>query len=376
MGDKNELEPRLQKAVDAFLRSGSKKGAAEELGIPVTTLKGQIDQAKRLGWKMPIEDIDIPEGMRSPKTTVQYRDGKVIQEWRRLEAGRVFSSDFVKLLVDRVKGKAKVPKAKPRKSDICLEVCAYDLHFGMYASENETGDSDYDVNIASKRLMDAVNYLAGKCDKPKVARLILGGDQLHADDNNARTPRSGHTLDVDTRYALVIKKLVAACREAVTALCEKAEKVEIYVVCGNHDPHSSLWLYEVLEAYYSNCKNVAVCNQMTPRKYAVWGDCLSVYGHGDAVKADKWSGVVAAEKASLWGQTKYRYARLGHIHTKKVIAPIVVNEATGLEVTYLSSLASSDAWHSEQGYIGNNRGMQAFELDRKLGQVAQYYYNL
>jgi hypothetical protein len=315
--------------------------------------------------------------MKATKTTVQYNaDGQVVQEWRRMQQERVFAQDFVDSLLKQVKGKGKAPKSRKVKSDVCLEICAYDLHFGMYASGDETGDHDYDTEIASKRLMDAVTYLCDKAGSVKVARLVLGGDQLHTDDSNNRTPQSGHSLDVDTRHALVIKKLVTAVREAVTHVCSIAEKVEIYVVAGNHDPQSSLWLAQVMKAYYCKCKNIEVCVQQTPRKYAVWGDCLSVYGHGDGMPAHKWAGVVAAEQAPLWGKTRYRYARLGHIHTKKVMAPIVVDEATGLEVTYLSSLASSDAWHSQKGYIGNNRGMQAFELDKGMGQVAQYYFNV
>jgi hypothetical protein len=371
------LTTEQQEAVDAWVKYGSKAEAARRLGVNTQTMFSRIAAAQVKGWELPIAPVDVPEGMKATKTTVQYNaEGKVIQEWRRMQQERVFSDDFVKSLVSQVKGKGKVPKAKKVKSDICFELCAYDLHFGMYASADETGDGNYDCNIASKRFLEAVHYLSSKTNKPAVARLILGGDQLHADDNNARTPQSGHVLDVDTRHQLVIRKLVTACREAVSHLCTIAPKVEIYTVAGNHDPQSSLWLSQVLEAYYDKCKNVEVCTQMTPRKYAVWGDCLSVYAHGDKPKADRFPSVVAAERPDLWGQTKYRYARLGHIHTKKVIAPIVVDEKAGMEVTNLSSLASADAWHAHSGYIGNQRGMQAFELDKNRGQDAQYYYNL
>jgi hypothetical protein len=370
-----ELNKDEQASIDEWLKSGNKSKAAMSLRIPRTTLRARIDSAIRKGWKIPIIDVDVPESMTSTKTTVQYnRQGEIIQEWRRLQSDRVFSEDFVKALISKVKGKGKTPKAKNVKSDICTEICAYDLHFGMYASNEETGAGDYDTEIAAKRLMEAVTYLCDKTGKAKLARFVLGGDQLHADDSTNKTPNGGNVLDVDTRHALVIRKLVTACREAISHVCTMAEKVEIYVVAGNHDPYSSLWLAQVLEAYYSNCRNVEVCVQQTPRKYAVWGDCLSVYGHGDGMPATRWAGVVAAENARLWGETKYRYARLGHIHTKKTMAPIVVNEAAGLEVTYLSSLASSDAWHSQKGFIGNQ--LQAFELDKKRGQVAQYYYNV
>jgi len=372
------LTPEQQEAVDALVSQGSIRKAANALGLPFSTFRGRVERAQERGWVRPTAPVGVPEGMTSYKTTVQYdAKGNVLQEWRRLQPEAIFAKEFVKSLVAQVKGKGKVPKPKKKtEPSLMAEICAYDLHFGMYASAAETGDADYDTNIARDRLIAAVDNLVARLHSPKVIRLVLGGDQLHADNNKAQTPHSGHVLDVDTRYGLVIKKLIGATKDAVELAAATGATVEIYVVSGNHDPHSSLWLSEVLKAYYSNCPKIKVCSQMTPRKYAVWGECLSVYGHGDRVKADKWAGIVAAERRDLWGITKYRYARLGHIHTKRVIAPIVVDEAMGLETTFLSSLAASDAWHSESGYVGNNRGMQAFELDKNQGQIAQYYYNV
>ena len=372
-----ELSKTEKAAVNAWVKYGSKAAAAKHLGLPPSTLRTQITAAENKGWKFPLEKFEVPENMKFDKTTVHYKNGEVIQEWRRMSQERAFSTAFVEKLIEKVRGKGKVPKVKKKgDQNLMAELCAYDLHFGMYASVEETGDANYDTNIAADRFLNATSHLISKLHNPSLIRLVLGGDQLHADNNSAKTPHSGNSLDVDQRYSIVIKKLVAACREAVAMACSIAPEVEIYVVPGNHDPNSSLWLAHVLEGYYFFCDNVTVCNQATPRKYATWGNCLSVYGHGNGPRADKWAGIVAAERADLWGKTKYRYARLGHIHTKKVIAPIVVDEASGLEVTYLASLASSDAWHAEMGYIGNNRGMQAFELDKETGEDASYKYNI
>jgi len=180
---------------------------------------------------------------------------------------------------------------------------------------------------------------------------------------------------VDTRISLVARKIITACREVVQMACEVARHVEIYVIKGNHDPESSVWLQEVLRAYYCDCSNVTVCEQHTPRKCAIWGKCMSVFAHGDQVRPDKWAQIIAAEFAKVWGQTSYRYARLGHFHHRKTIAPVALDEVSGLEVTYLSSLAAPDAWHSEGGWVGTNRGMQAFELHKDAGQISQFIHN-
>lgn len=377
-----ELTARQHEILDAYQNLKTVSATARHLGISRAGVRRSLDAIRKKGlalqnWSAP---VPIPDHLEQTKTTVQYNaKGEVIQEWRRLSPLQQLASEVVEGLCEQVKGKGRTTTRIAKKTDsqdICYELCLYDLHFGMYACAEETNDSDYDTGVASKRLYDASSDLLERTKRPKVVRIILGGDQLHADSRKNQTPNSGHVLDVDTRVSIVARKIIVACREVVRLACEVAEKVEIYVIRGNHDPESSIWLAEVLRAYYAFCDNVTICDQHTPRKVAVWGDCLSVYAHGDMIPPAKWSQIIASEFYRQWGKTRFRYARLGHFHHRKTIAPVAVDEVSGLEVTFLSSLASADAWHSDGGFVGTNRGMQGFELHRKCGQVSQFIYNV
>ena len=371
-----------QRQVVQLIEAGySQYKAAAILGISRPAVQGHLNKAKANGWRKTTGDAITPDQMHLYGQSVLYdADGNAKLAWHKYHPERAFSADFVEGLVKRVKDQGSLPTKRPppkySHDSICAEVCVYDLHFGMYASADDTGDSNYDTDIAARRLIQAVEDLATRLNKPHTIRLILGGDTLHMDDSSNSTKASKHQLDVDTRYNLVIKKLIAAVYDVVCLLSLYAPNLEIYVIRGNHDEESSRWLAQVLEAFWWQEERIAVCDQTTDRKYAIWGDCLSCYGHGDKLKADHWAKVVAAEKPQLWGATKHRYARLGHVHTRKVIPPYVVDESSGLEVTFLSSLASSDSWHSSMGYIGNKRGTQAFELHKTKGQVSQLYYNI
>ena len=120
--------------------------------------------------------------MTQTKTTVQMDGaGNIIQEWKRLSPVEELANEVVDGLCETVKGKGKVGKRRDRKADstkICYELCLYDLHFGMYACADETGDEDYDTDISSKRLYGASSDLLGRTERPDTIRIILVGDPV------------------------------------------------------------------------------------------------------------------------------------------------------------------------------------------------------
>lgn len=374
---------RENRVAEALREHRTVSGAARAAGMERCDIRRVCQQIeKKTGWN-PLtyqSEAIIPEGQRQTKTTVQYdAAGNVIQEWRRLRPEQAFAEDFVEALQQAARGRGKVPKRRARKTDtedLCFELAVYDLHAGMYADKRETGDAHYDTDIALRRFHAATDDLLAQAQRPDTARLILGGDQIHADNFAAVTPASGHALDVDGRYSRTIRKLRAATTDVVAQLAEIARQVEIYVVWGNHDPVGSLWLAQVLDAYYEQAENITVSTQDTPRKVAEWGQCMSLYAHGDRIAASKWAQIAAAEYPALWGRTRYRYALLGHIHHNKTIAPVTVQDQAGIKITYLLSLAATDSYHAESGYVGADKGMQAFTLHRHHGRKGHHEYHI
>lgn len=323
--------------------------------------------------------MEIPVGQFITKNTIHYKDGEIVQEWVRVRPEAQMMEDITQGLAERVEGLARVPVRKARKTDgdaLLYEIDIFDPHIGMYASERETLGGDYDCDIAAKRMVEAVEELASRARRPRKVVLVLGGDIQHMDNRSGMTEVSRHVLDVDTRYNRVVSYVKHACTDAVYIAASIGAEVEIVITPGNHDWHACIWLGVVLDAYFRNCKNVTVCQQQSDRKYMQWGNCLLAWSHGDKIPSNKWPLIVAAENPVAWGATKHRYLKLGHIHHRKVVAPVVVDEQAGLVVEYLAALCPPDSWHAGAGFVGSQKGASAFEYHSDHGVVTRHYHNV
>jgi len=366
-----------KKDIDAYLKYGGYSEAARQLGKDVSNLRKSIKLLEADGkvpWK---SSAPTPAHLSVGKTTVQYDGaGNVIQEWRRLYPEAQGMQAFVDGLCDQVKGLGKAPKRKARKTDtneMLFELDIFDAHVGMYADERETKDEDYNCDIAAARMVEAAEGLAARSNRPAKCVLVFGGDMMHSDNRSNQTEASGHVLDVDTRYYRVVEYLIRACRDVVAIAATIANEVEVVVLEGNHSWHSEVWLARVLNAYYCKCPNIKVKSEPSPRKHMIWGNNLLVWSHGDKIAAQKWPMIIAAEFAKEWGATKYRHLKCGHIHHKKTIAPVVIDEQSGLVVEYLEALCATDAWHTGAGFVGSQKGASAFEYHKTKGLITRFY---
>ena len=366
-----------KQVVEAYLKCGSYHGAAKLLGKDPSNLRKLVKQLEGQGdvpWRSKAPN---PNHLAIKSSTVQFdADGNVVKEWRRQHPNIELMQDVVDGLCEQVKGKAKVSKTKKSRKtgeDVLFEIDLFDAHVGMYADERETLDSDYNCDIAAQRMIEATQALAGRANNPSKCVLVFGGDMLHVDDRSNRTPSSGHALDADSRYHRIVSYVIAACRECVEIAATIAPEIEIVVLEGNHSSHSELWLARVLEAYYSDCSNVEIKTTPNPRKHLIWGDNLLLWAHGDKIAAQKWALIIAAEFAKEWGATKYRHLKCGHVHHKKAIAPVVIDEQSGLVVEYLEALCATDAWHAGAGFVGSQKGASAFEYHKTEGLLTRHF---
>ena len=366
-----------QDTLDTFIKVGSIKGTAKEMGKSPSTIRECIESLEKRGLVPWLASGGRPEHLNMVKTTVQLNaDGTIEREWRRLEPAAQQLSDIVEGLCDKARGKGRVVKRKERKTDtkdILFEMCLFDAHVGMFADEKETLDEDYDCSIAAKRMVEVAEGLARRAERPGKCVLVFGGDMLHSDTRNNKTELSGHVLDVDTRYHRIVEYIIAASRDVVNIAASIADEVEIVVLSGNHSWHSEVWLAQVLDAYYENSPNVKVLLSRSPRRMMVFGNNLLTWSHGDRIAANKWAMIIATEFAKEWGQTKYRYHKMGHVHHKKAFAPVVVDEQSGLHVEYLEALCATDSWHANAGFVGSQKGASAFEYHREHGLMTRLF---
>jgi hypothetical protein len=332
-------------AINALHEVGTKTGAARLLGISRAALRDRLAGVDPSKLTPPqLAPVATPGSLGLTKTTVQYNaNGEVIQEWRRMSPSQQLAEDVVDRLCEQVEGKAGRIKSVPdtlAHSDIMVEIDIFDPHVGMYAEEKETLDSDYDCDIAVNRMREAVTNLASKSHPylPGKVVLVFGGDVMHSDTRSNKTEASGNALDVDSRYHRVVNYTVGVIRDCVEIAAKIAPRVDIVFIEGNHDWHSCVWMAEVTKAFYSKSPHINVVSGSSARKHMVFGENLLIWTHGDKIAPAKWPAIIAAEFYKEWGQTQFRHLKMGHIHHKKAIAPVVIDEQAGLVVEYLEAL--------------------------------------
>lgn len=383
----SKITLKQQQVLTAYLKNGNKSETARQLGMARENVRDIIKKLEARGLVPYLTPAPLPDHYAVQKRSVRYNEqGEAIGESRILIPKQNQMEDFVSGLCDAVRAKGRIKTKAPSKTQnsVLGEISIYDAHIRMYAEKAETNDTDYNCDIAVKRMVESAEGLASRFNKPERMIVTFGGDILHTDTRSNTTEKSGNVLDVDTRFHRGIDYAIKACYDVVQIASKLAPKVDIVVVEGNHDWHSCVWLSRVLEAFYEGSPNVNVLRQPSCRKYMTYGNNLLVWTHGDGVRMNQWQAIISTEFAKQWGTTKFRHLKMGHIHHKKKNQPMRIvsetangwEEQRGLLVEYLPALCSTDAWHSGAGFIGSMKGASGFEYDKKAGLITRYYQHI
>ncbi len=254
------------------------------------------------------------------------------------------------------------------------EINIPDHHFGKMAWDEESG-ANYDLKIAEQRYAAAIAELLSFVNLDDVERIIfpIGNDMINIDSRKNET-FAGTKQDSDSRFFKIVRTVKEILIKSINSLSLIAP-VDVIVVAGNHDPESMFMIGEILDAYYTSNKNVNVDNSPKQRKYYQYGLNGFQYTHGNEENHKDLGLIFATEESKLWGDTKFRFAKLGHFHKNKKLNYVSLDEYQGFQVQVLPSLSSNDAWHSSKGY-NSMRQAKGFLYDKKKGQVAEYTHTL
>lgn len=254
----------------------------------------------------------------------------------------------------------------PSKNGFCLEISCPDLHIGKMSWPEETGE-DYSTKEAVRRLDLAIADICNKAPLHNVSNILLPiGNDFFNSNNEATTTARGTPQADDSRW---IKTFREGCRvliDNIESLANMNKIVDVVIVQGNHDWEKSFYLGEFLSAYFRNHPFVNINNKATPRKYFVFGKNLIGFTHGDKEKMTDLPLIMASESKE-WSDCPYREIHLGHLHKEGL------KEVNGVKVRVLPSLASTDAWHKQKGYVGNRKSAMGFLYDQEEGLVANFY---
>lgn len=311
--------------------------------------------------------LPMGQKLKGTSTLVDKRTGEQVLQWVKTN-----EDDEARQAVFEAAARAMVsslPKLAPRKAsgtwrqDLLTVYPIGDPHIGMYAWAEETGD-DWDTAIAERVHCGAMNELVHAAPATEQAIVLNLGDALHYDSMAAVTPRSGHFLDADGRYAKMVGVAIKIIRQCIESALTKHARVHVINLPGNHDETGALWMSIALSHVYENEPRVTIDVNPSVFSYYRWGAVLLGAHHGHACKPAALAGVMACDRAKDWGETQHRHWLIGHIHHESK------KEFSGVTVESFNTLAAKDAYATNGGWR-SGRTMQALVYHREHGEVAR-----
>jgi hypothetical protein len=360
---------------DAAVRNGGLRCVCRACGrssqVTPQRTEAEINQnaLARHGWA-PDADLKhpLPAGQKLRGMSTLYKgDGSIGAQWIKTkeddaEQAEIFRAACEAMAADLPQVASRAAKGKYR-DDLMAVYPIGDPHIGMYAWKDETGDN-WDLDIAERVHCGAMAELVARSPSARRGIVLNLGDALHYDSLAAVTPRSGHNLDADGRYAKMAKVAVKTLRQCVESALLVHEQVEVINMPGNHDETGALWLAVVFAHIYENEPRVKVHTSPSLFQYVRHGKVLIGAHHGHTCKAEKLPGVMAADMAKDWGETTHRHWLTGHVHHESK------KEYAGCTVESFNTLAGKDA-HAANGGWRSNQSMSCVVYHRERGEWAR-----
>lgn len=362
-----------RRAIKVYAEENSLTKGSQKLGVHKRTLERHVEKVRSYAavkghspehnMTHQVPDPFIVKGVSS----LYDGDGVLRAQWVK---STVDQERYVAILQEAVKSfsesiKREKPVTPPKETlDSLLNTYVItDYHLGMKAWGEETGD-DWDLKIAEDLLVNWFSVAIKQSPDTSTGILAVLGDFLHWDGMDAVTPTSGHLLDADTRFQLVVRVAIRALRRIITLLLHKHKKIHIIIAEGNHDLASSIWLREWLSALYENEPRVKVDCSPDPYYCYEHGKTSVFFHHGHLSKFDSLDTVFAAKFREVFGRTEFSYAHLGHYHHARM------KESTLMTVEQHRTLASKDAYASRGGYMAG-RSASVITYHKNYGEIGR-----
>jgi hypothetical protein len=369
---------RQLEILEACIAEGSMRKAALKLGVHKNAVNNAMAAIKRkaaLQGYSPEHDLQhpVPDGfkLKGASTLYDAKTGEAKIQWVKSEVDKERQEEiFREALAAMADSLPRVEAIAPPEVVLQNLAACYpigDLHLGLYSWIEECG-GNYDLEIASNLLKSAIDSLVQSSPGCGTAFLAILGDFLHYDSFEAVTPAHKNLLDADGRYPKVVRAAIKLVRYMIYRCLEKHLKVHLVVAIGNHDPSSSIFLAECLQAIYEDESRVTI--DSSPGHYHYWrfGKNLVGIHHGDKAKQERLPMLMAVDRPLDWGETEHRFYWTGHTHHQSV------KDIMGVSCESFRILPPLDAYAAGAGYR-SIRDMKAIILHQDFGEVARYSVN-
>jgi hypothetical protein len=345
--------PRQKEYLQAMDTYGTQAESAKALGVHESTIRKGVQAVKAKAASKgfaPEHDMTetCPDGYQVKGTSTLYdKDGNKKIQWVKTNVDKERQYEMMQEAIGALV--SDLPRVEPlsyKGSPSSSLMAVYPLgdpHIGVLCWAAETGQ-DWDLVIAEKAYLEMFDRLimtAPACDHAVIVNL---GDFFHTDNMEGTTTRSGHSLDVDGRYAKMVQVGMLIIRRMIETALTRHKTVRVINAIGNHDDTSSIFLAEALRNIYDNEPRVIIDRSTGPFHYIEFGKWVAGVHHGHTCKADKLPLLMATDVPDMWGRTFFRTWLTGHIHHD------TLKEYNGCTVESFRTLAAKDSYAAWGGY--------------------------
>jgi hypothetical protein len=370
------ITERQTETITALLNSLTQKEAATKLGINDRKVRETLARirltASKRGWSpehdmtRPCPDTHVVKGV----STFYDEDGLPIRQWVKSDLKKESQEAALQSFADALM--EDLPKYTPSViqplTKLPKHLTAYvigDAHIGMKVTKERNGDADWDLEIAERVTVGAIEKLIHASGGSDVGLMLDLGDFGHSDNLQNTTSSGQNHMDMDGDYGDSVAAQVRVYRRSIDLLLKAHNKVILMQVRGNHNSSTSRCMNIMLKAFYESEPRVEVMDNAHKFQHITYGSNLLVTHHGDRMKPQRAFEYVARSLSKEWGQSDHKHMLMGHIHHSTSV------EIASMLVETFQALPSGDAWHSDSGY-GAKRTMSSIIYDFDHGEIQRH----
>ena len=212
-------------------------------------------------------------------------------------------------------------------------------------------------------VIDSLLYQAYRYSRIEKLVYIVGSDFFNTDNWQGGTTK-GTPQDNSMSWDAAFKLGLDINLTILNKLKQFTEKLEVVLVCGNHDYQKSFYMTQALELYFRNDENVVFNSSADYRKAVTYKKVFIGMNHGDC-KVDMLPVTFSKEFTKEWGNATCHVIHTGDKHHYSV------KEIQGIRIKGFPALTGTDRWHNNNNYINSIRSV-VVNIYSEDSQVAEF----
>ena len=275
---------------------------------------------------------------------------------------QVFQDSFISFLstYEPVSPQIVAPTYEFSKKLACLVINKQDSHLNKL---DINGNNDIEERFGEFiQRVEIILSQAAISNNITDIKYIIGSDEFNSEFTNTTTKGTPqqNILSYHTAFQMICDHEVSV----INLLLQKAKRVEIVFVAGNHDEFVGWHLASWLQTYFRSHERAKFDISPKYRKYISYGSSALMFNHGDALKPAKLAGLFPMEYKEEWSLHDNFYIFTGDKHHEMSL------DFNGIKFYQLPAFSTAKSgWDEKNGYTITKGEVTGFLIDSQDGMT-------